>query len=168
MKALLSRLDRAGRAAENAALVVLLAALMLMAVGQILLRELFSTGFVWADGFVRILVLWIAMVGSVAACRDNRHIRIDALSHVLPPRAVVAVRALVDLFAAGICALIAWQSYRYLELEIEFGDTVLIDTPAWLAHLVVPLAFALLTWRFVVLAALQVLSAREPGDELRA
>jgi len=168
LKALLSRLGRAGRAAENAALVVLLVALMLTAVGQILLRELFSTGFVWADEFVRILVLWIAMVGSIAACRDNRHIRIDALSHVLPPRAIVAVRAVVDLFAAGICAVIAWQSYRYLELEIEFGDTVLVDTPAWLAHLIVPLTFALLAWRFVVLAVVHVLSVRELGDEFHA
>jgi TRAP-type C4-dicarboxylate transport system permease small subunit len=165
LKELLSRLDRAGRVVENTVLVVLLAAIMFLAVGQILLRELFSTGFVWADEFLRLLVLWLAMVGSIAAGRDNRHIRIDALSHVLPPAAVIAVRAAVELFAAGICAVIAWQSWRYLGVEAEFEDTVLIDTPAWLVHVIVPLAFALLAWRFLVLAAMHVLSFGEKSDE---
>ena len=34
--------------------------------------------------------------------------------------------------------------------EIEFEDTVLTDTPAWVAHSVVPVAFALLSYRFLV------------------
>jgi TRAP-type C4-dicarboxylate transport system permease small subunit len=161
VKQLLSRLDRAGRAAENAALVVLLGALLLLAVVQIVLRELFATGFPWADELLRLLVLWLALVGSVAACRDNRHIRIDALSHVLPAYAVVLVRVVVDLFAAVVCAVIAWHAYRYVTLEIEFGDSVLGDTPAWLAHVIVPLAFLLLAWRFLVLTGVHVLAARE-------
>ncbi len=166
MRRLLSRLDDAGRYAENAALVILLGGMMSLAVGQILLREVFSTGFSWADELLRLLVLWLAMVGSVAACRDNRHIRIDALSHLLPARVVVAVRVVVDLFAAAVSAVLAWHSFRYLALEREFGDTVLLDTPAWLAHLVVPLAFALLTYRFVVLAGIHSLSFRELTDDV--
>lgn len=165
MKRLLTRLDRAGRFAENATLIALLGAMMLLAVGQIVLREVFSTGFLWADELLRLLVLWLAMVGSVAACRDNRHIRIDALSHLLPARAVIAVRIVVDLFAAAVSAVLAWQTYRYLALEIEFADTVLVDTPAWVAHVIVPLAFALLAWRFLVLSGIHVLSFRESIDE---
>ena len=59
---------------------------------------------------------------------------------------------MVDLFAAAVCAVIAWQAWRYLQLEIEFEDQVLVDTPAWIAHIVVPLAFALVSYRFVILA----------------
>lgn len=161
MTRLLYRLDRAGRSLENASLVVLLGALLVLGVGQIVLREVFSTGFPWADELLRLLVLWIAMVGSIAACRDNRHIRIDALSHILPARAIVLVRAAVDLFAAAVCGVVAWHTGRYLALEIEYGDTVLVDTPAWLAHLIVPLGFALLAWRFLVLTAIHLLAARE-------
>ncbi len=165
MRHLLSRLDAAGRLAENAALVILLGAMMILAVAQILLREVFSTGFPWADELVRLLVLWLAMVGSVAACRDNRHIRIDALSHLLPARVVVAVRIVVDLFAAAVSAVIAWHSFRYLGLEQEYDVTVLVATPAWLAHLVVPLAFALLAYRFLVLVGIHSLSFRELADD---
>jgi TRAP-type C4-dicarboxylate transport system permease small subunit len=146
----LARLERFGRLAENAALVVLLGSLVLLAVGQIVLREAFETGFFRADELIKLLVLWLAMVGSIAATRDNRHIRIDALSHLLPDPAVTGIRLFVDVFAAIVCGVVAWQAWRYLQLEIEFEDTVLINVPAWIAHIVVPGAFALMSYRFAV------------------
>jgi C4-dicarboxylate transporter DctQ subunit len=148
--AFLSRLDSAGRTAENMALVILLFGMILLAVGQILLREVFSTGYVWADELLKLMVLWLAMVGSIAACRDNRHIRIDVLSHLLPDSIVKVTQMLVDIFAAAVCGVLAWQAYRYLQVEIEFEDTVLIDTPSWLAHMIMPIAFAVISYRFAV------------------
>ena len=165
MKLFLTRLDQIGRFAENTALVVLLSAMMLLAVGQIVLREVFATGFVWADELVKLMVLWLAMLGSIAACRDNRHIRIDAISHFLPDSAIFVIRVVVDLFAACVCAVIAWHAWRYLQIEIEYEDTVLIDTPAWLAHLIVPLAFALLCYRFLVLVGISLHDIFSAGAE---
>jgi len=153
---IIERLERAGRLIETAALVTLLSSMMLLAVGQIVLREIFSTGFVWADELIKLMVLWLAMVGSIAACRDNRHIRIDALSHALPELVVSVVRVIVDLFAAFICAVIAWQAWRYLQIEIEYEDTVLVDFPAWIAHGIMPLAFLLISFRFLVLVVKQI------------
>ena len=131
-------------------LVAMLSAMMVLAVGQIIMREGFGTGFGWADELVRLMVLWLALVGSVAACRENRHIRIDALSHILPDTAIKAVRIVVDLFAAVVCAVIAVQAWRYLQIEIEYEDTVLVDTPAWIAHAIMPAAFALIAYRFLI------------------
>ncbi len=148
--AAIARLDQVGRLVENVLLVTLLSGMMLVAVGQVIAREIFETGFFLAGELVRLMVLWLAMVGSIAACRENRHIRIDAISHLLSDRAVGFVRMLVDTFAAVVCGVIAWNAWRYLQLEIEFEDTVLTDTPAWVAHLVVPVAFALLSYRFLV------------------
>ncbi len=150
MRILFRRLDAIGRVAENVALVTLLSGLMLLAVGQIVLREVFNTGFVWADELVKLIVMWLALVGAIAAARENRHIRIDLLSHLLPPKAVVVSRVVVDLFAAAVSGVIAWHTWRYLQLEIEFEEQVLIDTPAWIAHLIIPLAFGLISYRFVV------------------
>ncbi|MDH5582454.1 MAG: TRAP transporter small permease [Gammaproteobacteria bacterium] len=131
-------------------LVSMLTAMMIVAVGQIVMREAFGTGFGWADELIRLMVLWLALVGSIAACRENRHIRIDALSHVLPDIAVNVLRIIVDLFAAAVCAVIAVHAWRYLQVEIEYGDTVLVDTPAWIAHAIMPAAFGLISYRFLV------------------
>ena len=148
----LSRLDRFGRLMENIALVTMLSSMIVLAVGQIVLREVFETGIVWADELLKLMVLWLAMIGSIAACRDDRHIRIDALSHLLPQWLINATRLLVDVFAAVICAVIAWHAWRYLQVEIEYEVQVLVNTPAWIAHIVIPVAFAVISYRFVVLA----------------
>ena len=131
-------------------LVSMLTAMMLVAVGQIIMREAFGTGFGWADELVRLMVLWLALVGSIAACRENRHIRIDALSHVMPDTAVNLIRIIVDVFAAAVCGIIAVQAWRYLQIEIEYEDTVLVDTPAWIAHAIMPAAFFLISYRFSI------------------
>ena len=132
-------------------LVGLLSAMMFLAVSQIVLREVFnSSGIVWADELIKIIVLWLALVGSVAACRDNRHIRIDALSHILPDKAIRMVRIGVDLFAAAVCGVIAVQASRYLQIDIEYEVTVMVDTPAWIAHSIMPVAFALISYRFLI------------------
>ncbi|MGI9200096.1 MAG: TRAP transporter small permease [Woeseiaceae bacterium] len=144
------RLDAAGRFIENLLLVGLLGGMMLLSVAQIVAREVFETGFFWSGELIKIMVLWLAMVGAVAACREDRHIRIDAISHLLSDRAIQIVRLLVDTFAAGVCAVIAWHAWRYVQLEIEWEETVLIDTPAWIIHLIMPVAFALLSYRFLV------------------
>lgn len=156
VKQLLGRLEKAGTALETIMLVSMLTAMMLVAVGQIIMREAFGAGFGWADELVRLMVLWLAMVGSVAACRENRHIRIDALSHVMPDIAVKLVRVLVDVFAASVCAVIAFQAWRYLQIEIEYGDEVLINTPAWIAHSIMPAAFGLMAYQFLIGALRQV------------
>lgn len=136
----------------------MLSGMILLAVGQIVLREVFDTDIIWADELLKLMVLWLAMVGSIAACRDDRHIRIDVLSHLLPDWLVDITRVLVDMFAAVVCAVIAVQAWRYLQIEIEFEDTVLVDTPAWIAHVILPLAFALISYRFAVLAIKKIVS----------
>ena len=59
--------------------------------------------------------------------------------------------------------MLAWQAWRYLQLEIEFEDTVLVDTPAWMLHVVIPAAFALLAYRFVVGAVAGAMGLALPG-----
>lgn len=163
LSTLFDRLDRVGQLLENIALVAMLGGMIILAFGQIVLREVFETGFVWADELIKLMVLWLAMIGAVAASRDDRHIRIDVLSQVLPDGVTRFSRALVDVFAAVVSAVVAWQAWRYLQLEIEFEDQVLIDTPAWIAHVIVPLAFALISYRFALLGLGRLFAAKDPA-----
>jgi len=145
---LLQRLERWGTAAENASLVVLLGAMMILAVGQIVMRIFFSTGVMWGDELLKLLVLWMAMIASIAASRSDRHLRIDIISHFVPKKYARLPRLLVDAFAASICGVLAWQSWRFIQLSIEFEDTVLVGVPSWIAHSILPFAFALMCYRF--------------------
>lgn len=166
---LADRLERWGTAAENAALVILLGALMLLAVGQIALRIFFSTGFIWADELVKLIVLWIALVASIAAARSDRHLRIDIVSQFVPEKYARFPRLIVDAFAAFMCGVLAWQSWRFIQLSIEFEDTVLVDVPAWIAYGLLPLSFVLMCYRFTLMTGSHVLRIVRPesGQEAR-
>ena len=152
MRKFLDSLERAGRLAENIALLVLLGTMIGVAVFQIINRQLLggTFGMAWADELVKMIVLWLAMVGSIAACRDNKHIRIDLITHILSGTIVSWIKVVVDLFAAAVCAMIAWQAWRLIGEERTWGDVILGDVPLWLAHAIVPLAFALVSYRFLV------------------
>ena len=142
-----------------------LAGMVIVAFLQIIFREVFDTGVFWANELIRLMVLWLAMVGAVAACRDNRHIRIDLISHLLPEKMVSMIRIVVDLFAAVVCGIIAWLVWEFVKLEVELEFTVLGDLPVFPAHIIVPIAFALLCYRFVVLVIKQALELLAGNDD---
>lgn len=164
---ILGHLERIGRSAENTVLVLLLTAMIVVAVSQIALRELFDTGLIWADELVKLMVLWIAMLGSVAAGRDDRHLRIDVVSHSLSGKAISIIRLVVEIFAAVVCGVVTWHAFRWLKIEFEDKDTVLVDFPAWLAHSMMPLAFILMTYRFSlssVKRVIELIVSRDPSE----
>lgn len=137
---------------EDALLVLLLAAMVVLAGGQILLRNVLDAGLVWADPLLRVLVLWVGMAGAMAAARADRHITVDVLSRLLPERARRGARALTDLATAVVCALLAWHAARFVAAELEGGAVVFAGVPAWTCQLILPLGFAVMALRYLALA----------------
>lgn len=152
---LLSWADRLGRFLENLLLGVLLFGLVALASTQILLRNVFSEGIPWADGTVRIAVLWLALLGAVAASREGRNISINLAGRWLPERFRVPADALVSLFTAAAAGLFAWHAWAFVADSHEFGDR-LLGAPAWIFQAIMPVAFALIAYRYLLRFAADV------------
>jgi len=145
------RLRRFGCRCEDALLFVLLALMLGLGTLQIVQRNLSGGAFVWTDELLRILVLWLAMIGAVAASREDRHIVIDLLGRLLPPKPALYVRLVIDLFTVGICALLAWHGLRFVLMEHEYGSRLLGDQfPAWPFEAVMPASFAIIAYRYAL------------------
>jgi TRAP-type C4-dicarboxylate transport system permease small subunit len=166
LKKFLDKLEQFGRLAENTALVVLLGTMVAVSVFQIINRQLLNGAFSlsWADELVKVIVLWLAMVGSIAACRDNKHIRIDLITHVLSGPVIAWSKVVVDVFAAAVCATIGWQAWRLIREEMSWGDTFLADIPLWLVHAIVPLAFVLISYQFLLRVVRLLIGIFGPED----
>ncbi len=65
---------------EDGMLVGLLLLLIGMAVAQIFLRNFLGSGILWGDALLRVAVLWIGLLGAMAASRRGAHIGIDVVS----------------------------------------------------------------------------------------
>jgi TRAP-type C4-dicarboxylate transport system permease small subunit len=139
---------------EDALLALLLTGMILLAAAQILLRNLLSVGLVWGEPLLRILVLWLALLGAMAATRQGKHIRIDVLSRFLPPRATTYLRRVTDLFSGLVCALVAWHAGRFVYMEWQDGFELFSSIPAWVFELILPLGFTVMALRFLLHALL--------------
>ena len=133
--------------------------MILLASLQIGLRSILGTGIPWADPLLRVLVLWVGLLGAVAASREGRHITIDVLSRMLPARARAAVGVVTSLFTAAVAGLLAWHGTRFVASEHEFESVAFSGIPAWGLESVIPLAFALIALRYLRRAALDLSAA---------
>lgn len=149
-KRLLAFLERAGCLAEDALLVVLLTGLILLAAGQIVLRNFLGIGFIWTDEALRLLVLWLAVAGAVAASRKDKHISIAVLDRFLHGRLAAAKDVLIHAFTAGMCGVVAWQSFLFVRTSHEFGDLLLDGVPAWMLQAALPVGFGLICYRYAL------------------
>ena len=145
---LLDKADRLGRFVENISLVLVLSAMIILAAAQIVMRNMFETGLSWGDEALRIMVLWIAMLGAVAATRERRHIVIDVLSRMLPGNLKLWAEFVVDSFSAGITGTLAWYAAEFVIDSKQYGDLLLNDLPAWLFQLILPVAFGIISYRY--------------------
>lgn len=146
----LSRLERIGRAAEDAVLVVILTGMIGLAAAQIVMRNFLNVGIIWGDELLRMLVLWIALAGAVAASRTDKHINIAILDRFLPERAGLAVKVVLHAFTASVCAVVAWYSVLFVQTSHEYGDVILGGVPAWIPQLVLPVGFGLICYRYLL------------------
>ena len=102
---------------EDILLVTLLSSMIALASTQIILRNLFDFGLVWADPLLRIMVLWVGLIGATVASRDNRHIRIDLISRFFTKTTHLLIQSIVGLFTAWVCLVIAWYGATWVMLD---------------------------------------------------
>ena len=135
---------------EDALLTALLAGLVGLAAYQVLARNFGDGGLLFGDALVRVIVLWITMVGAMIAARTDDHIRIDALTRFMPPWLRGASQRFAALFTAAVCATLAWYSYQFVRFEYEDGTLAFASVPAWTCEAVMPFAAAVLALRYLL------------------
>jgi TRAP-type C4-dicarboxylate transport system permease small subunit len=158
------------RRLEDGALVLLLSAMILIGGAQIVMRNVVGDALAGADETQRLLVLWLAILGAVAASRDRRQLRIDLVSRYLRGRLRLALEAFADLLTAAVAGIIAWHAFAFVSDSFEFGDKLVGGISAGLVQSIIPIGFALIALRHFVDGLLALIGRRRepagaPGAE---
>lgn len=135
---------------ESGMLALILFLLILLAAYQVLARNFFDSGLLWGDGFVRVAVLWVTLIGAMVASRTDDHIRMDVVSRYLPQGMRHLAQRLTALFTAIVCGLFAWHSLVFIRYEYEDGTLAFGAIPAWVCELIMPLGFTVMALRYVL------------------
>jgi TRAP-type C4-dicarboxylate transport system permease small subunit len=134
---------------EDVLLVTLLAVMVTVAGAQIVLRNLFDTGVSWADPLLRVLVLWVGLLGAMVATQRYRHIAIDVALRYLPPHWRPAAQCAMDLFTATVAAIVSYYGGAFV-VDDHAADTLAFDgVPAWACELIIPVAFGAIAMRYL-------------------
>ncbi len=126
--------------------------MIIMAAVQIILRNVFDSGLLWADPMLRVSVLWVGMLGAMAATRDDRQISVDALSRFLPSLWKARVRVLTDIFTALVAGFFSWHAGRLVIEDFASGMTAFASVPVWVCELILPFAMGIIGIRYAIYA----------------
>ncbi len=145
------RLIKAVNTVEDWLLITMLAVMVVLAVAQIAYRNVAGGGVTWIDPLLRILVLWVALSGAVIASRTDNHIRIDFFAKYISGRYYTYIKRIVHAYCVVVCALIAWYSVSFVQMDYEYGTEAFTGVPAWITQLIIPVAFGLMAFRYFLL-----------------
>lgn len=110
----------------------------------------------WTQPLVRLLVLWVAFLGASLLTRENRHIKIDLSSLLMP----LGWQPLKDLFISLACvvvsAIMVKASCQYIQNEYLFSGPLFLSIPAWIGQIILPVGFLCILFRFLLRGITQV------------
>ncbi len=135
---------------EDGLLALLLLAMILLATSQIFVRNFFDYGFVWADPLLRIMVLWLGLLGALAATREDKHITIDVLNRFLNDKLRHIARIFTAFFTTVVTAIIAYHSTLFVLLEREADSKAFSNIPVWIFEAIIPIAFTIMAIRNLI------------------
>lgn len=152
---ILKKIDTWLAAAEKFMAVALFLMLVASIAINIVARNLFQASFQYLLEIGPALVLWLALIGSTLALRENRHIKIELLLRFCPPRLNAIAGRLCGVFGMVAMALLGYGS-----LEFVTNEVAIFGVRGWLA-VVFPLFFTIAFFRFFtqVLSPVQI----DPG-----
>jgi TRAP-type C4-dicarboxylate transport system permease small subunit len=133
---------------ETALLVLSLSTMVLLSFGQVVLRNLFNTGVLWADPLVRQMVLWSGFLGAALATHGDRHITIDALTKYISPRLRTIMKVITGSAAAVITWYLADAAWIFLLDERAAGGELFLGIPSWGGLLIIPVGYWLMMVHF--------------------
>ena len=148
--AFLHRLNDLLALAERTLVVLLLSALLGLALLQVTLRNVLSSGLFGADALIRHMVLWLGFLGASLAAYEQRHLGIDLLTRTLPAKAQSWIMLLCHLIAMLVCMLLTSAAWTFVQSERQAGTLLTVGLPTWLGQTIMPIGFLSLTLRFTI------------------
>ena len=156
---ILKHIDRGLARLEGWLIVLFLWLMVLISFVQIILRTLYTHAHIqwanyilgqvdWAEPCARLLVLWLTFLGASLVTGENKHIKIDLASTLLPQRWIPFRELILSLACVFISALMFKASLDYVRVEMSFGGHLFLKIPTWVGQLIIPGGFLMILFRF--------------------
>jgi len=128
---------------------------------NIVARYVFNFSFTWAIEIILFLMVGAVFTGCCAVAWENRHIRMDVLLRILPPRIAGALGLLSDLVMIAAAIAVAIFAYPVIHDLLAFDErSAAADFPMAIPQALVPVGYGVMA----ILVAIRLLAGRRHGN----
>jgi TRAP-type C4-dicarboxylate transport system permease small subunit len=137
---------------EEAFCVICMGTMVICLSLQFLIRLTTGSSLAWTEELSRFTFIWTVYIGVAVVAKHNGHVRVTAQFLLAPLKVQLAMRLLADCIWAGFTLFIAWQSWKMVQLSLEYPETspTLGIVKAYV-EMIVPLGFLIVVWRIMEL-----------------
>ena len=119
---------------------------------QVVLRYGFDSGLIWVEEVNRYLMVYLTFFGAALGVKYARHIRIQLIDKFVGPRGLEMVQTAVNLIGAVYSATITYLAWDLTSRLMQLGQTSsALQMPVYIAYGIMPVATAIMFFRYVVL-----------------
>jgi tripartite ATP-independent transporter DctM subunit len=140
------------RRLEDSLAAAVLAVIAVLPVMELAGREFFGIGIPGSIPIVQHLTLCVTFIGAALAARSDRLLAL-ATPEFLPAPWRMSVELATGWLSVAVGATLVVASVLLVAVDLEYGDRIAWGIPVWVVSLVIPAAFAVMTWRMLVSAA---------------
>ncbi|MGD1878891.1 MAG: TRAP transporter small permease [Kiloniellaceae bacterium] len=136
--------------AERWMLLFLYSFIVLVIAIEVIRRFVLMYSSVWGEETARYAFIYLVWIGAAVAVRDRAHIRIDVITHLLPPRGAALIYLLSDLLTVALACLAIYWSLDPVLVSLKYGNVTdgLRIIRVWFL-LAVPFGFSIMLLRLM-------------------
>ena len=142
---------------ENALALAAMSGIVLIPLLEIVLRKFFATGIPGAAPFAQHLTMWVGLVGAAIAARDGKLLSLATGEFLAHSQTAHVARWLSSTAGAAVSAIFTVGAVNLVQLDMAEGLEIAAGVRVWMADLIMPVAFALITARLTWGASTSVL-----------
>lgn len=145
--------------------VVLFVILIIVCFLQVLFRFVIKLPLAWTEEMSRYIFILLVYVGASAAALERKHVRVELIDSVLPPKAAKGLSAVVQVLCAAISLVI---TFNIKDLILNSARTqqqsAALRLPMAAMYAMVGAMFAVIAFRFLQAAWRTLREIREGGE----
>jgi len=146
--------------AEDGLAVLCLVGVFLLVTYDMTSRTVWGVSLPWSEEFSRVLLIMMVYFSAIGLTRRDGHIRVEFVVALFGDRAQRLLARLADLLCLAFSLAATWLGIVFVKESIRFNLSFAhsnLPFPVWVAQLIVPVSFALISLRLV----LRLLGARQ-------
>ncbi len=147
----LQRLERGFVLLNQGVVMLMMMAMAVLVFTNVVTRYVFGFSINWSEELSRYLMIWVAYLGGGLALREGRHVAIEYVQGLLPPRLAPYARAAVGLLILAFLVtltVLGWQLSQFAWRQ----RTPVLGLPQGAVYLALPIGAALFGLHLVLIA----------------